>query len=164
MKLTIRVLAVFALVVLSSCATFASHIITGTVRPPIDPALVKLYTFPPPKSKAIAILTVESSGWTTQGEKDIAVAKLKEEAASLGANGVLLTGMGIESSGVVGNMNPQTGAIWMGQSTYTTMRATAIFAGRNKKPHIAVEWTPWDIAALRGWVRSRRRSPQRSAS
>jgi hypothetical protein len=125
MKLTIRVLAVLALVVLSGCAT-SSHVILGTVRPPIDPALVRLYTSPPPKSEAIAILTVESSSWTTQGEKDIAVAKLKEEAASLGANGVLLTGMGTESSGVVGNVNPQTGAVWMGQSTYTTMRATAI--------------------------------------
>ena len=98
MKLTIRVLAVFALVVLSGCAT-SSHVISGTVRPPIDPALVRLYTSPPPKSEAIAILTVESSGWTTQGEKDIAVAKLKEEAASLGANGVLLTGMGTRKFG-----------------------------------------------------------------
>ena len=126
MKLNIRVVAVFALVVLSGCAT-SSHIISGTVRSPTDPALVKLYTSPPPNSEEIAILTVESSGWTTQGEKDIAVAKLKEEAASLGANGVLLTGMGTESLGVVGNVNPQTGTVWAGQSTYTTMRAIAIF-------------------------------------
>jgi hypothetical protein len=126
MKLNIRVVAVFTLVVLSGCAT-SSHIISGTVRSPTDPALVKLYTSPPPNSEEIAILTVESSGWTIQGEKDIAVAKLKEEAASLGANGVLLTGMGTESSGVVGNVNPQTGTVWAGQSTYTTMRASAIF-------------------------------------
>lgn len=114
------------MVLINGCAT-SSHVISGTPRPPIDPALVRIYTSPPPASEEIAIITVESSGWTTQGEKDRAVTELKQEAASLGANGVVLIGMGTESSGFVGNVNPQTGAMWAGQSSYTTMRAIAVF-------------------------------------
>jgi hypothetical protein len=88
---------------------------------------VRLYTSAPRNSEEIAILTVESSGWTTQGEKDRAVARLKRETAALGANGVLMTAMGTESSGAIGNINAQTGALWVGQSTYTAIKAIAIF-------------------------------------
>lgn len=127
MKSFLRAAALFALLAeLGSCAT-SSHIITGTARPRTDPALVKLYTSAPRNSEEIAILTVESSGWTTQGEKDGAVIRLKQEAAGLGANGVLMTAMGTESSGVIGNVNAGTGALWLGQSTYTAIRAMAIF-------------------------------------
>jgi hypothetical protein len=119
--------AIFALLaVLCGCST-SSHIITGTARPRIDPALVKLYTSAPRNSEEVAILTVESSGWTTQGEKDRAVSALKKQAAALGATGVLITKMGTESSGAIGNINAQTGALWLGQSTYTAIRGVAIF-------------------------------------
>jgi hypothetical protein len=114
------------MVLISGCAS-SSYVISGTPRSPTDPALVRIYTSPPPASEEIAIITVEGSGWTTQGEKDRAVAELKQKAASLGANGVVLIEMGTESSGFVGNMNPQTGAMWAGQSSYTTMRASAVF-------------------------------------
>lgn len=82
---------------------------------------------PPKNYEEVAILTVESSGWTTQGEKDQAVLKLKQEAASLGANGILLTGLGTASSGMVGSVNPTTGSFFAGESNYTTMQARAIF-------------------------------------
>jgi hypothetical protein len=119
------------LLALSSCAT-SSHIVTGKVRPAIRPDQVQVYSSAPPDGEEIAILTVESSGWTTQGEKDMAIAKLKQEAASLGANGILITGMGTESSGVVGNVNPQTGDAVLTQSTYTAIRASAIFVAGSK--------------------------------
>ncbi len=120
------VLTILVLVLISGCSS-SSHILIGTPRAPIDPSQVKLYTSPPPGSEDIAILTVESAGWTSQGEKDRAVAELKQEAALLGANGVVLTGMGTESAGMVGNANPQTGAFMAGQSSYTTMRANAVY-------------------------------------
>jgi hypothetical protein len=40
--------------------------------------------------------------------------------------------MGTESSGAIGNVNAQTGALWIGQSTYTVIRAIAIFVPGNE--------------------------------
>lgn len=82
----------FALL-LAGCAT--SHMLTGTPRPPIDPAQVRIYHSPPPGGfEEIAILETRS-GALTYGEQkklDSVMRKLREEAASLGANGVLLQG------------------------------------------------------------------------
>jgi hypothetical protein len=62
----------------------------------------------------IALLeSAPSSGWTDQSRQDKAVADLKEKAAKLGANGILLTGasdsgggssagVGVSSGGGVG--------------------------------------------------------------
>jgi len=87
---------------LSSCAS-GSYILTGQKRPPTNPALVKLYTTPPQKFDVIGIINASSdSGWTAQGDMDYAVSELKEQAAKLGANGVLITGRGETSSAVVG--------------------------------------------------------------
>jgi hypothetical protein len=78
---------------LSACAT--SHVITGTPRPPIDPSQVRIYYGPPPgQYEEIAILET-SSGALTYGEQnktDAVLAKLRNEAARLGANGVLFQG------------------------------------------------------------------------
>lgn len=126
MKAILKFLSLLAILSTLGCAS-SSHIITGTVRPPTSEAEVRVFTTPPKKYQEIAILTVESAGWTSQGEVDGAIAKLKKEAARLGANGILLVNRGTASSGVVGSVNPQTGAIWAGQSTYTTMEARAIF-------------------------------------
>jgi hypothetical protein len=126
MKAIGRTVVFTLLALVGACAT-SSHIITGKVRAPIPSSQVAVYTSAPLGSEEIAILSVESSGWTTQGEKDMAVAKLKEEAASLGANGVLITGMGTESTGVVGNVNPQTGVVALAQSNYTAISAKAIY-------------------------------------
>jgi uncharacterized protein YbjQ (UPF0145 family) len=131
MKVISRTVVAMLLALVAACAT-SSHIITGKVRAPIPSDQVAVYTSAPLGSEEIAILSVESSGWTTQGEKDMAVAKLKKEAASLGANGVLITGMGTESSGVVGNVNPQTGAVALAQSNYTAIRAIAIYVSGSK--------------------------------
>lgn len=127
-----RGLATLVLVVLSvsGCAT-SSHILLGEPRLRIDPNLVRLYSAAPENSQEIAILSVESSGWTEQGEKDLAISKLKKEAASLGANGVLILNLGTDTGGVVGSVNPQTGAIFAGASTYTTLRGTAIFVPKS---------------------------------
>lgn len=126
MKAILQFLSLATILAALGCAS-SSHILTGNARPPISAAEVRIFTTLPKKCQEIAILTVESAGWTSQGETDGAVARLKKEAASLGANGVLLINRGTGSSGIVGSVNPQTGAIWAGQSTYTTMEARAIF-------------------------------------
>ena len=87
---------------LVGCAT--SHVIVGTPRPPISPSEVKLYTHPPARYEEIAILDTSSKGsfsFTSQGKMDVVVERLKEEAAKLGANGILLQSTGDQYAGSV---------------------------------------------------------------
>ncbi len=88
---------------LAACAT-SSHVIVGTTRPPISPDQVRLYFTPPARFEEVAILDSSSkNSWavTDQGKMDKAIQRLKEEAAKLGANGVLLRGAGDQYGGSV---------------------------------------------------------------
>ena len=86
---------IFMIILLSSCAS-GSYILTGQKRDPINPSLVKLYTAQPKQYEVIGIVNSSSdSGWTQQGDMDLAVSELKKQAAKLGANGILLTGTGL---------------------------------------------------------------------
>jgi hypothetical protein len=95
--------AAAAALLLAACAS--SHVLTGNPRPAIDPAQVRLYYGPPPGGyEEIARLNV-SSGAFTYGEQNKAEAieaRLRREAARLGANGVLFQGTadGYGNSGV----------------------------------------------------------------
>ena len=90
-------------IALAACAT--SHVMMGPARPPISPDLVTIY-FHPPQTKYDEIAMIDTSskggfGITAQGKTDVVIRRLKEEAAKLGANGVLLQGIGNESGGSV---------------------------------------------------------------
>ena len=101
--MTLKVLPLVLLFLLAACAS--SHVIIGTPRPPIDPTTVKLYTSPPPKFEEIAIIEASSkSSWaiSDQGKMDKVIERLKEEAAALGANGILIQGLGSQVAGSVG--------------------------------------------------------------
>ena len=87
---------------LAGCAT--SHMIVGTPRPPISPTQVKIYLHPPARYEEIAILDASSKNsfsFTDQGKMDVVVERLKEDAAKLGANGILLTNEGEQYAGSV---------------------------------------------------------------
>jgi hypothetical protein len=72
----------------------------SAARAPIDPALVQVYSTAPAGSVEIAqIESTSAPGFGTQGQTDAAMARLKREAASLGANGVVVVGIGSERSG-----------------------------------------------------------------
>jgi hypothetical protein len=84
--------ALFTLAV-SACAS--SALITGTPRPPIDPSQVRLYYSPPPGRYEEVAQLESNSGALTYGEQNkmnSVLAKLRKEAARLGANGVLFRG------------------------------------------------------------------------
>ncbi|MBO9880757.1 hypothetical protein [Xanthomonas sp. D-109] len=84
---------------LAGCAS-SSKVMVGAARPPIDPALVQIYSAPPPGAVDIAQLEASSAaGFGTQGQTDAAVDRLKRDAAKLGANGVVLMGVGSQRSG-----------------------------------------------------------------
>jgi hypothetical protein len=89
---------------LTACAT--SHVMIGQARPPISPEEVQVYTRPPDGPyEEVARLQTSSSGsfsFTAQGKTDAVIKRLKTEAAKLGANGVLLEGMGDRPSGSIG--------------------------------------------------------------
>ena len=84
----------------SGCAS-TSKVMLGQARAPVDPASVQVYSTPP--AGAVEIAQLESSsavGFGTQGQTDAAIARLKREAAALGANGVILMGVGSGGSPV----------------------------------------------------------------
>lgn len=87
-------------VTLTACAG-TSRVMLGQPRAPIDASQVQIYSTPPPGSFEIAQLEASSAvGFGTQGQTDAAVARLKREAAALGANGVILLGVGSSGSPV----------------------------------------------------------------
>jgi hypothetical protein len=88
-----RVFAIAALGILASCE-IRSHELIGAARAPIPSRSVQLYLEPPHGSyEQIAILHASSRrswAFTSQSKADVVIARLKEEAAALGANGVML--------------------------------------------------------------------------
>jgi sugar (pentulose or hexulose) kinase len=82
-------------VVLSGCSsTFnTSHVMLGEARTPTTASEIKIYTTPPAKYTEIAIVAGTNSGSLTiseQAKTDYVIGNLKEQAAKLGANGIIL--------------------------------------------------------------------------
>ena len=106
LRLLGRLLIVFGLAsgALTACAS--SHVMIGKARSPISPEAVQIYTQPPTaKYEEIATLDTSSQGsfsFTAQRKTDQVIKRLKQEAAKLGANGVVLQGIGDQMSGTIG--------------------------------------------------------------
>lgn len=91
-------LVILAFLILGGCAS-GSAIVTGAVRAPIKPEQVIIYLEPPAEFETIGLVNASSdAGWTEQGSVDYAIHELKEQAAKLGANGVLLVSAGDRST------------------------------------------------------------------
>lgn len=99
--MNIRCAALLGLALLSAGCASTSKVMLGQARAPVDPATVQIYSTPPAGSQEIAQLESASAvGFGTQGQTDAAVMRLKREAAALGANGVMLMGVGSSGSPV----------------------------------------------------------------
>lgn len=88
---------------LTGCAS--SSVIVGKVRPPITIAQVKIYLHPPKKYEEVAIIESSSEAGfaiTSQGKTNVVIERLKEEAAKIGANGILLSDMGEKATASIG--------------------------------------------------------------
>lgn len=98
--------------VLSACGS-SSAILVGTARPAISPSAVKIYLDPPRAYERVALLESSSkASWavTDQGKTNKMIDRLKEEAAKVGANGVLLVSTGNQQeTGAVFIANGQGG-------------------------------------------------------
>lgn len=96
MKLLFGLLAGIFMVVSAGCTIMDGNaIVTGSVRPPIPPEQVRLYRTPPAKYEEIAIVGASAGHDFLKNSSlmNSAIQRLKEEAAKVGANGVLLTEM-----------------------------------------------------------------------
>ena len=95
-----RLLTVPLVLLLAGCAG-TSTVMMGQARAPIDPAQVRIYRTPPPDSGESAQPESTSGiGFRTRGQTDAVIARLKREAAALGANGVILLGTAASRSPV----------------------------------------------------------------
>jgi len=127
----IAILAMFAVV--GCTLTRGSSVVIGTARQPIDPVRVRLYTDLPKRYEKIALLSADSRNdfASQQNLTNAAIERLKKEAAKVGANGILLNGIGnyqVGSSGVIianpgsavgtGVMNTRTGKEATGVAIY----------------------------------------------
>lgn len=111
--------------ILAGCAS-GSALVTGEKRTPIDPGQVKLYLEAPSSYEIIGIVNASSdAGWTEQGDHDYAVQELKNQAAKLGANGVLLETTGEKTSTTVGGYG--TGYFYAIPVTAKTVSGKAIY-------------------------------------
>jgi len=87
-----------ALPILCSCWLLAacapvSAVLIGPARQPITASEVKVYLSPPPAFEAIATLSVSSRSVSLLGGERLTekvIARLREQAAHVGANGLLL--------------------------------------------------------------------------
>lgn len=85
--------ALIPALLLAGCANFnSSHVMLGTAGPPLDPSNVRIFVRPPASYEEIALVMADSRGsfrWSSQGTTDLALERLKQEAATLGADGLL---------------------------------------------------------------------------
>lgn len=92
MRASRLVLSLALLGALAGCAT-ASHLMISPARPAIAVEQVRVYTqMPAGPYVEIALLDASSGGFTygAQNRNDAVVARLRAEAAKLGANGVVI--------------------------------------------------------------------------
>lgn len=121
-----RIVVIFlSMLLVSGCAT-GSSIVVGETRVPIAANDVKLFLEAPIRFDVIGMVSASSdSGWTEQGSVDYAVAELKNQAARLGANGVLLDSTGERTSTVIGGVG--TNYVYAVPVTAKTVSGRAIF-------------------------------------
>ena len=78
------------LVFITGCTT-GSHKVTGTLREPVPPEAVRIYSSMPPHAQVVGLLSADSFGGATlQDASQDALEKLRNEAGRLGANGIVI--------------------------------------------------------------------------
>jgi hypothetical protein len=127
-----------------------SHIVVGKVRPAIRSERVRIYIHPPTNFEEVAVLNSSikrSSVVEDQKKTDKLIEALKEDAARLGANGVLINNLGDQYAGtsasafllgrvVLANENP---------NVYKSAAAMAIFVPGFEK--VGIEEACADLAS-----------------
>ena len=111
MKSVAKFLTVVIICTLAACTlTRGSSVLLGTSRAAIEPSQVKLYTELPANYERVALLSADSRNdfASQQNLTNAAIERLKKEAAKLGANGILLDGIGNYQVGTTGIITANT--------------------------------------------------------
>lgn len=125
------ILALAGLALLGGCAS-TDKLMLGEARAPIDPSEVRIYRVPPPGAIDIAEIDASSAiGFGTKGQDTSVMDRLRQEAAALGANGLLILGRGNSRSpvgvSVGGGSYGRNSAVGVGIGIPTTQKqATAV--------------------------------------
>ncbi|KHT57938.1 hypothetical protein RJ45_26145 [Photobacterium gaetbulicola] len=121
----LKALYLISILFLFGCAS-GSSIVVGEVRPPIDPSEVRLYLEVPKNYEPIAIVNASSdAGFTEQGSVNYAVQELKNQAAKIGANGIILDSTGTRNSVMLGGQG--TDYQYLIPVTAQTVSGTAVY-------------------------------------
>ena len=109
----------------------SNAILTGDSRPAISPDEVRLYRTAPDSFEEIAIVSASAGhdfkkGSTLMNE---AIQRLKEEAAKVGANGVILTQIDERDAPRVTTTYGSATATGTGNNTFVTGNATSVNRG-----------------------------------
>jgi hypothetical protein len=130
------ILAISALALLGGCAS-TDRLMLGEARAPIDPSEVRIYRTPPPGAIDIAEIDASSAiGFGTKGQDAAVMDRLRQEAASLGANGLLILGRGNSRSPV---------GMSVGGASYGSNSAVGVGIGiptTQKKATAVAIWVP----------------------
>ena len=122
-KLSGRLVPMMLCLAAAAC-TSAKPVLVGTARPPIPVAQVVVYSHEPSSFEDIATLTATSKSAFGPGgpqQIDKVVQRLKEQAAELGANGVILEGFSDAQTASIG-----TG---VGSTSYSGNSAVGVGVG-----------------------------------
>ena len=93
MRIFKPLLPMAAALTLAACAT-GGPLVTGTPRPAINPSQVRFYYDAPAGAEQIAVISANSGSFTygDRNKTNSVMQKLREQAAQLGANGVVYRG------------------------------------------------------------------------
>lgn len=115
---------------LAGCAE-GTALITGTKRPSISADDVTIYLVAPDLYEAVGVVSASSEwGWDAQGSLDYAVGELKNQAAKIGANGIILKNSGETPGSFYGTFIPNGfggGTFIGGSEAAQAVSGTAIY-------------------------------------
>ena len=122
--------AALAVVYLSGCAT-GSTLVTGVKRAAINSEQVRVYYSAPGNYEVIGMVKSSSAwGFGEQHNLDLALGEIKEQAAKVGANGIILQNTGEVTTGNGGTFIPNGyggGFFVSNRSTKQIISGTAIY-------------------------------------
>ena len=138
----LSIVIISTMLVMGGCST-ASSVVTGTPRDPINPEDVIIYRTEPESFEEIGIVEANSKGsmaFSEQGKVDATIQRLKEQAAKLGANGVIIAeiasghggsfSIGVGGGSYGGSSGASVGGGTSVGSTYKIISGIAIHVGK----------------------------------
>ena len=126
------IIAVFAITAISGCTVMDGNaVVTGKARPAIAPNDVHIYRSAPEGFEEIAIVSASAGHDFKKSSTlmDEAIQRLKEEAAKVGANGVILTRIDERDIPSVTTSYGSATKIGSGDTAHVTGNATSVNRG-----------------------------------